>query len=276
LPFKIPIAHIHGGSVTEGAIDDCLRHALTKMAHLHFTATEAYSRRICQLGEEPWRVIVSGAPSLDNLRLMPLLTREEITNRFGIRMEEGFLLVTFHPVTLEYEHTQKQVSNLLAALEASGRPVIFTMANADTYGRLINQMLHDYLSTHHSAQMVNNLGSQGYYSVMSFAAALVGNSSSGIIEAASLKIPVVNVGIRQKGRIAPPNVITVDYQTAEIARAIATVTSKQFRDGLVGMINPYGDGRAAERIVEKLRSVVIDDHLIKQHFYDLPVTLNCN
>jgi len=271
LPFKIPVAHIHGGAITEGVIDDCLRHAITKMSHLHFTSTEEYARRVCQLGEEPWRVTVTGAPSLDNLREIPLLMREKIRERFGVRVEEGLLLVTYHPVTLEYEHTQEQVSHLLAALEASGRPVLFTMANADTYGRLINQMIRQYVVAHPSAQMVDNLGPQGYYSVMALAAAVVGNSSSGIIEAASLKKPAVNIGTRQKGRITPPNVLSVDCQEADISRGIAMVTSEEFRARLDGLVNPYGDGHAADRIVEKLRNVSLDDRLIKKRFYDLPI-----
>jgi UDP-hydrolysing UDP-N-acetyl-D-glucosamine 2-epimerase len=270
LPFKIPVAHIHGGAVTEGVFDDCLRHSITKMAHLHFAATEEYGRRICQLGEEPWRVTVSGAPSLDNIRTMRLFSREEIREAFGVMAEDGLLLVTYHPVTLEYENTEEQVSELLSALEASGRPVLFTMANADTYGRLINQMIRQYVMEHSTAQMVNNFGPQGYYSVLSLATAVVGNSSSGIIEAASFKKPAINIGSRQKGRITPANVMTVDCKKAEISRAIATAVSEEFNARLNGLVNPYGDGHAAERIVGKLKSIVIDDNLIKQHFYDLP------
>jgi len=276
LPFKIPVAHIHGGAITEGVIDDCLRHAITKMSHLHFTATEEYGRRICQLGEEPWRVTVTGAPSLDNLRKITFLKREEISERFGVRVEDGFLLVTYHPVTLEYEHTQEQVSNLLAALEKSGRPLLFTMANADTCGRLVNQMIREYVATHPLAQMVDNFGPQGYYSVMALASAVVGNSSSGIIETASLKIPAVNIGNRQKGRITPDNVINVDCQEAEISRGIATATSREFRPHLEDLVNPYGDGYAAERIVERIQNINLDDRLIKKRFYDLPITRGAN
>jgi UDP-hydrolysing UDP-N-acetyl-D-glucosamine 2-epimerase len=276
LPLKIPVAHIHGGEITEGAIDDSLRHSITKMSHLHFVAIEEYARRVRQLGEEPWRVTVCGAPALDNLRKMTFLTREEIAQRFNVRMEEGFLLVTYHPVTLEYEHTKEQVSNLLAALEASARPVLFTMTNADTHGRLINQLIRKYVETHPQAQMVDNLGSKGYLSVMSMAAAVVGNSSSGIIEAASLKTPVVNIGTRQKGRITPTNVISVGYQEAEISRGIAKAVSREFRESLNDLVNPYGDGNAAERIIERLRNVSLDDSLIKKRFCDLQLAGGIN
>jgi UDP-hydrolysing UDP-N-acetyl-D-glucosamine 2-epimerase len=270
LPANIPVAHIHGGETTQGAIDEALRHAITKMSHLHFPATERYARRIRQLGEEPWRITVAGAPALDHLRTMPLLSREEIAERFHVVVHEGLLLATYHPVTLEHEGAAEQASEWLAAVEASGRPVVFTMANADTNGRVINAMIRRYVADHPAAQMVDNLGLQGYFSVMALAAAMVGNSSSGIVEAASFKLPVVNVGPRQEGRLAAANVLHVDCRKEAILRGIAAAAAPEFRAGLCDLVNPYGDGRAAGRIVDRLRTVELDGRLIQKRFHDLP------
>lgn len=270
LPFTIPLAHIHGGEVTQGAIDEGLRHSLTKMSHLHFVATEAYAKRVQQMGEEPWRVRVSGAPALDNLRTMSLLSREELAKQQGIHIGEGFLLVTFHPVTLEHEDTERQTTDCLAALEASRRPVLFTMPNADTRGRSIRQMILQFVEKHPDSQSVETLGVQGYYSVMALAAGMVGNSSSGIIEAASFNLPVVNIGNRQRGRVMARNVICVACRRDEIAGGIAKATSAEFKNSLNDLTNPYGDGHAAERIVERLQNVRIDDCLTAKRFCDMP------
>jgi UDP-hydrolysing UDP-N-acetyl-D-glucosamine 2-epimerase len=269
VPFRIPVAHVHGGETTQGAIDESFRHSLTKMSHLHFPATEEYARRICQLGEEPWRVTVSGAPALDNLRTLSLLSREQLSQDFGLELPEGFLLATYHPATLEAGDAEEHLSCLLEALDAAGRPVLFTLANADARGRAINSMLREYAAGRAQARIVDNLGTQGYFSVMALAAAMVGNSSSGIIEAPSFKLPVVNVGSRQQGRLMAANVISVGDSAQEIAQGIAKATSKQFRAGLENLVNPYGDGRAAERIVARLRTVPIDQRLIKKRFCDL-------
>ena len=193
LPFKIPVAHIHGGESTEGAIDEGIRHSITKMSHLHFASTEFYARRIIRMGEEPWRVVVSGAPSLDNLHTVDLLTRPQISfeDRFGLHLEAPTLLVTYHPVTLEYENTETHVRELLAALAGLDFNIVFTYPNADTQGRLIINRIQEFVDMHKQAQVVENLGTQGYFSLMAHSSAMVGNSSSGIIEAASFKLPVV-------------------------------------------------------------------------------------
>ena len=270
LPAKIPLAHIHGGETTQGAIDESLRHAITKMSHLHFVAAEPYARRLRQMGEEPWRITVCGAPALDSLRSTALLSPEDFSQRFGLRLESGFLLATYHPVTLEFEDTERQVAAWLIALEASGRPLLLTMANADTNGRIINQMIRQFVAGHPSAQVVDNLGTQSYFSAMAQAAAMVGNSSSGIIEAASFKLPVVNVGLRQRGRLAAGNVLHVDCQKEAILDGIGAATSPEFRKGLNSLVNPYGDGHAAERIVERLDKVSLDDCLLQKRFCDFP------
>ncbi len=269
LPFKIPVAHIHGGEITQGAIDDALRHSITKLSHLHFVATEEYGRRVMQMGEEPWRVIVSGAPSLDNLKDIQLLSRQELEGLLGVRLDKNPLLVTYHPVTLEYERTEWQVGELLRALEVFDLPIIFTFPNADVSGRVIVQMIESFTKKYARAQLVENLGTQGYFSVMALAAAMVGNSSSGIVEAASFKLPVVNIGTRQKGRIREKNVLDVGYSRAEIHVAIAKAVSPDFRAGLKDLINPYGDGHAAERIVRKLRETKPGDELLMKGFYNM-------
>ena len=197
LPFNIPIAHIHGGEVTEGAMDDALRHSITKMSHLHFVSNDDARRRVMQLGEEAWRITVSGAPGIDNLRGAELMDKTEMGALLDFDLKSQPLLVTYHPVTLENDDVRPQVENLLAALIDSGRQMIFTMSNADTNGRFIMGMINEFTKTCADAHVVKNLGTQGYYSLMSLAGAMVGNSSSGIIEAPSFGLPVVNIGSRQ-------------------------------------------------------------------------------
>ena len=269
LPFKIPVAHIHGGESTEGAIDEAIRHSITKMSHLHFVATKVYAQRVIQMGEEPWRVVVSGAPSLDNLLKFRLLSRDELEQQYGLNLSDSFLLVTYHPVTLEYEHTEAQMRELLAALVEVNAAIIFTYPNADTCSRVIIHMIREFAAQHQRAQVVVNLGMQGYFSMMKHAAAMVGNSSSGIIEAASFKLPVVNIGNRQLGRVRGENVIDVGCDHREIYAAIEKAISPQFRASLANLANPYGDGHAAERIVNRLKHVNLNDGLLRKHFYEM-------
>ncbi len=270
LPFKIPVAHIHGGEITQGAIDDALRHSMTKLSHLHFVSTQEYARRIIQLGEEPWRVTVSGAPGLDNLRTMPLLTRDELAAKFGLQVTNApFLLVTYHPVTLEYEQAAWQTDELLAALKMFGLPVIFTMPNADTHGRIIRKKIAEFVKKRPECQAVENLGTQGYFSLMARATAMVGNSSSGIIEAASFELPVVNIGNRQKGRVRAANVIDVDYPRGSIFTGGQKALAPEFRESLRGVRNPYGDGKSAEIIVATLKQISLGEKLLVKKFHDI-------
>ncbi len=268
VPFTIPMAHIGGGELTEGAIDDSFRHSLTKLSHLHFVYTEEFARRVVQMGEEPWRVRVCGALSLDNLDHVKLLDRSELEKRFGLQLDEPFLLVTYHPVTLETDDLERQIRELLAALEASGMRVVFTMPNADAGNSAIRRGLGDFVRDQARAQVVENMGTQGYFSAMKLAAAMVGNSSSGILEAASFALPVVNIGTRQKGRPRARNVLDVGYGRQEIAAAIQRAVSQQFRESLRGMVNPYGEGKAAPAIVSVLRSVPLDSALLRKRFAD--------
>jgi UDP-hydrolysing UDP-N-acetyl-D-glucosamine 2-epimerase len=273
LPFRIPVAHIHGGELTQGAIDDALRHSITKLSHLHFVATHDYARRVIQLGEEPWRVTVSGALGLDNLNSIRLLTIQDLEVKYGLRLQEPFLLVTFHPATLKPEQTEGQMRKLLTALEEAGISVIFTMPNADTGGRIIRRMIRDFTQTHPTAQYVESLGTQGYFSLMALAAAMVGNSSSGLIEAPSFKLPVVNIGTRQDGRARAANVIDVGYTRTEIVVGIKRAIAPAFREKLQNLVNPYGSGHASEKIIEQLKGVSLDDRLITKRFYDIKFSL---
>lgn len=272
VPFRIPVAHVQGGELTQGAIDEQFRHSITKLAHLHFAATDVYGRRIVQMGEEPWRVVVSGAPAVDNLLERPPLSRDELRARFGLRLDRPTLLVTYHPVTLEFDRTEEQVEALLAALDEAGADVVVTYPNVDTRGRSILELLERWAAGREDVRLVDNLGSQAYLSLMRETAAMVGNSSSGIIEAASFELPVVNVGTRQEGRLRPRNVIDVGYGQDEIAAGILRALSSEFREGLRGLENPYGDGRAAERIVAKLKEVELGPALVVKRFRDLPLT----
>ena len=272
LPFNIPVAHIHGGEVTQGAMDDALRHSLTKLSHLHFVSTPEYARRVAQLGEEAWRITISGAPSLDNLRVLVLPTREQLEAQINFRLHPAPLLVTFHPVTLELDQTEWQITELMAALNKLDLPVVFTMPNADTRNGIVRQHIAEYVRAHTSAWSVENFGTQNYFGVMQFAAAMIGNSSSGIIEAPSFKLPVVNIGTRQTGRVRANNVIDVGYERSEIVAGVQRAITPEFREGLSERVNPYGDGRAAEHIVDGLKAVALDDHLIRKVFRDFGVT----
>jgi UDP-hydrolysing UDP-N-acetyl-D-glucosamine 2-epimerase len=269
LPFKTPIAHIHGGELTEGAIDDAIRHSITKMSHLHFVATAEYAERVLQMGEEPWRVVTTGAPGLDNLSGIQLLRRADLEERYEVDLSDPFFLVTYHPVTLEYEQTESQVEALLTALEQSGATLVFTYPNADMGSRLIIERVREFVTHYRRAYLLTNLGTQGYFSMMSYAVAMVGNSSSGIIEAASFKLPVVNMGHRQKGRIRGINVIDVDYSETDILAGIHKAISLDFRRSLSDLVNPYGDGQAAKRVVETLRCVELGNRLVTKRFHHL-------
>ena len=269
LPFAVPVAHIHGGESTEGLIDEPIRHSITKMSHIHFVSTGAYQRRVEQMGEEPWRVTVSGAPSLDNLRHVDLMSREELEQATGLVLTPSPILVTFHPVTLDYRNTGEHIQALLGALASVAAPVVFTYPNADTSGRVIIEAISEYVDRHEEARVVENLGTDAYFSLMSHASAMVGNSSSGIIEAASFQLPVVNIGNRQRGRVRGTNVIDVDADTESIAGGIRRAVRPDFRSSMDGLKNPYGDGHAAERIVERLKSIALDQSLIVKRFHDL-------
>ena len=270
LPFAIPVAHIHGGELTQGAMDDALRHSMTKLSHLHFVATHVYARRVRQLGEEPWRVVVSGSPAVDHLRTLRLLPRRDLEAHLGLTLEPPPLLVTYHPVTLEYEQTEWQIQELLEALRPVDRPLVFTAPNADTRHRTIRRAIEQLIRTRPNAVLVDAMGTQRYVSLMALAAAMVGNSSSGIIEAPSFNLPAVNIGTRQHGRLRAENVIDVGYPREEIQRGLATALAPSFRAALRGGVNPYGEGHAAEIIVQQVKEIPLDARLIQKRFVDAP------
>lgn len=269
LPFKIPVAHIHGGECTYGAIDDALRHSMTKLSHLHFVSTAQYAARVHQMGEDQWRITVSGAPSLDNLKQIDLLDKKALEDRLGFSLPPGLLLCTFHPVTLEYQDTAYHIAELLAALHASGHPVLFTLPNNDTAGKTILIAIKEYVQTHGHAYLVQNCGTQVYFSLMAYCQAMIGNSSSGIIEAASFEMPVVNIGTRQEGRFQACNVVNTGYSRAEILKGIAQVTIPGIKATFQCLVNPYGDGNAAQRILSILKKVPLDQNLIMKKFVDI-------
>lgn len=268
VPFNIPIAHIHGGELSFGAIDEVFRHAITKMAHLHFAATRDYADRIVRMGEEPWRVTVSGAPSLDAIREAQLPDRATLAQRFGIPLDRPPLLVTFHPVTRQPEQTQDQVSALLDALRQVAVPVVLTAPNADAGSNIIRAEYLRFLDEHPDCRLVENFGGLNYLAMLREASAVVGNSSSGLIETPTFKVPTVNIGDRQQGRTRAANVIDVPATANEILGGIREALDPAFRLSLAGLVNPYGDGHAAERIVEVLRSVELGPRLVAKRFYD--------
>jgi UDP-hydrolysing UDP-N-acetyl-D-glucosamine 2-epimerase len=269
LPLAIPVAHLHGGEVTLGAIDEQARHAITKLAHLHFPAAEPYARRILQMGEEPWRVHCCGAPGLDRLARLPALPRAELARRIGLPLRRPTLIVTFHPVTLEPDEAAFHSEELAAALETVAGDVVITHPGADAAHQTVIRRMESLAATRPGTRMVPALGDDCYGSLLREADVMVGNSSSGLIEAPSFGLPVVNVGIRQEGRLRAANVIDVGYGREEIAAGIRRALEPRFRESLRGLVNPYGDGRAAPRLAKVLCEVELGPRLVQKRFVDL-------
>lgn len=267
-PFNIPVAHLHGGEITEGAMDELFRHAITKMSHLHLVATRLYARRIIRMGEEPWRVTVTGAPGLDNLREIVPLGLNELEKNLGMALRPAPLLVTVHPETLRPGKEKRQTAEVLKALAAQKRPLVFTRPCADPGGEYIARAIRSFVEHHSNARCFDELGPERYASLMRVAVAMVGNSSSGIIEAASYKLPVVNIGDRQRGRLHGRNVLDTPCQAAAIERTIRRAVSPAFRATLRRLVNPYGDGHAAQRVVRVLTAVRLDEKLRMKRFHE--------
>ena len=252
---KIPIIHLHGGEVTAGATDEGLRHCITKMATLHFTATETYRKRVLQLGEADDQVFNVGAIGLDNVFQLPMLGKQELEEALSLSFQRPVLLVTFHPATLEQQSSRQQMQELLHALdEIEGVQVVFTMPNADAGGRAIIKMIEDYVAQNPAkAKSFTSLGSLRYLSLLKQAAAVVGNSSSGIIEAPAFGIPTVNIGDRQSGRTAAASVIHCATDKEAIAAALRQALEPSFRLFCKSVENPYGQGGATQKIMAVLR-----------------------
>lgn len=268
-PLKVPLAHLHGGELTQGALDDAFRHAMTKLSHLHFVATREYARRVIQMGEEPWRVTVCGALGLVNLAQVELLDRAALEARLGLGLEPAPLLVTFHPETLAAATSLEQAEELLAALAGQERPLVFSLPNADAGGVALGQRLQEFVARHPRAVLADNLGTQAYFSLMAIAAAMVGNSSSGIIEAPSFKLPVVNIGTRQDGRLRAANVIDVPCQRQDIAQGLERACSTAFRRGLDNLVSPYWRPDPVGAILGRLQTVDLGPGLLNKRFHDL-------
>lgn len=266
----IPIAHLHGGETTEGAFDESMRHSITKMAHLHFVAAEAYKRRVVQLGEHPDRVFLVGGLGVDSISRQSLLDRNALEKALDFRLAEKNLLVCFHPVTLDHGAAEQQMEELLAALEGlENTNLIFTMPNADTGGRVISSMVNRFVANHANARAYTSLGQMRYLSCMQHVDGVVGNSSSGLTEAPTFRKGTINIGDRQRGRLSAESVIDCPPERSAIAAAVQTLYSPAFREKLESVRNPYGDGGASRRIVEILETYPLQS-ILKKTFYDFP------
>ncbi len=261
LALRIPMAHIEGGELSQGAIDDAVRNALTKMSHLHFTSTDRARARVISMGEEAWRVQRAGAPSLDHLRKSSLFSREEIERRLGLDLSQPTVLIAYHPVTL-LTNTNSEADALFSALESMHQQLIFCCPNADAGSRELLERIQSLLARRGSGRFFVNLPAVDYWCLMRQVSLFMGNSSSGIMETASFKVPTINIGMRQQGRERPLNVLDASADTASILATVAKADSVAFRESLTGMENPYGDGTAAERIVQVLASLPPRERLL--------------
>jgi GDP/UDP-N,N'-diacetylbacillosamine 2-epimerase (hydrolysing) len=268
--LRIPIAHIHGGETTEGAVDEAFRHSITKMSQLHFPSCEEYRRRIIQLGENPARVFNVGALGIENIRKISLMSRAELEESIQFKLNKPFFLVTFHPVTLENATAGTQFNELLAALEQfPEHKIIFTKANADTDGHVINEKMDAYAAARPERCLaVASLGLHRYLAAMKICDAVVGNSSSGILEAPAFGVPTVNIGDRQKGRLRVKSIIDCEPNSEAIVSAIQKALDAGFRHGLRGMIHPCEQAGTSGRIVQILENAELNG-LLKKTFYDL-------
>lgn len=269
LIMRIPVAHISGGDVTEGAYDDAIRHAISKMSHLHFTSNEEARRRVIQLGEQPERVFNVGSTGIDNIRHMSLLGREALEESIGFQLGEHCMLVTFHPVTLEEETARTQFETLLQAVDETEYRLIFTKPNSDSGGADIGRMTDDYVATHSGkAACFTSLGYLRYLSALQDVDVVVGNSSSGLIEAPSFGIPTVNIGDRQKGRLRADSVLDCSPCTADIRRTLAKALSPDFRKQARQTVNPYEQPDSSRKIYEHIKACRPEELVLKR-FHDI-------
>jgi GDP/UDP-N,N'-diacetylbacillosamine 2-epimerase (hydrolysing) len=267
----IPVAHLHGGETTEGAFDEAIRHSITKMSHLHFVAAEEYRRRVIQLGERPERVFLVGGLGIDNIKRLKLLDSAELEASLDFKLGKKNLLITFHPVTLEMATAAGQMAELLAALaELHDTQLIFTLPNADTDGRGLIRMVEQFVAKHTNAHAYTSLGQLRYLSCIAHVDAVMGNSSSGLIEVPSLRKGTINIGDRQRGRLQAASVINCEPTRQSILTALERLYSVDFQASLKQICSSYGDGGASEKVVEIIKHYVIDG-IVKKAFYDLPV-----
>jgi GDP/UDP-N,N'-diacetylbacillosamine 2-epimerase (hydrolysing) len=270
LLHKIPVAHIHGGETTEGAFDEAIRHSVTKMSHLHFTSTAAHRRRVIQLGEQPDRVFNVGGLGVDAIKRIELLSREELEASLGFRFGPKNLLVTYHPVTLGERSSADEFAELLTAIDRQeDTRVIFTKPNADTDGRAIAEMIDNYVAANaERAVSFVSMGQRRFYSALPFVDAMVGNSSSGLLEAPVFRIATVNIGDRQKGRMGADSVINCEPTAEAIEAAFQHIYSSEFQEKLKTVVSPYGEGGAAAKIVRTIARTNLDG-IVRKRFYDI-------
>jgi UDP-hydrolysing UDP-N-acetyl-D-glucosamine 2-epimerase len=272
LALRIPIAHIEGGEVSEGAIDDAVRNALTKMSHIHFTATHAARERVIAMGEEEWRVHRAGAPSLDNLRRRTLFSREQVEERLTLDLRRPTVLVVYHPMTIARD-TLQEADAVFVALENLTDQILFCYPNADAGSRALIDQTKLFIARRGHGKIFTNLDSVTYLSLLRQVDLLVGNSSSGIMESASFALPTVNVGLRQQGRERARNVLDADAHPGAILEAVNTARTPEFHQSLVGMVNPYGEGFASETIVRVLTTITLSQELLMKRHSGTPVSV---
>ncbi|WP_440681201.1 UDP-N-acetylglucosamine 2-epimerase [Candidatus Pelagibacter sp. HIMB1623] len=271
---RIPIAHIHGGEATEGLIDEAIRHSITKMSHLHFTAAEEYSKRVIQLGENPSKVFKVGGMGVENIDRLTLLSKKNFEKLIDFRLNIKNILVTFHPVTLEKNTSKKQFSEILETIdELKNTNIIFTKTNSDTDGKIINSMIDEYTSKNQNKSIaITSMGQYNFLSALQYMDLIIGNSSSGLLEAPSFKIATINIGDRQKGRIKANSVIDCSPNKKSIKDAIKKAYSNKFQNLLKNVKNPYGNGYPSKKIIKTLKSISIDD-LLKKSFFNVKFSL---
>lgn len=257
IPYNIPIAHVSGGDLTEGVIDEQIRHAITKISHIHFPSNELSAKRIIQMGEEPWRVFNVGSPSIDMIKSTEFYSKREFYRLFYLDPSKRLFLVTFHPVTLETEDTEYHMRNSVEALKSFDASMIITYPNSDTGSRTIIEYFQEFGEENRNVRFIKNLGVRAYYSAMKYADAMIGNSSSGIIESATFKLPVVNIGNRQKNRLAGRNVINSTYSSRDIIKKTELSLSRPFKNSLKNLKNPYGNGNSSKKIVNILKQILL-------------------
>lgn len=270
--MRIPIAHFHGGELTEGAIDEGIRHSITKMSYLHFTSTEQYRNRVIQLGENPERVFYVGALGVENIKKINLMTKEELEKSIHFEIDENTVVVTYHPVTLENNTVEEQFLNLLKVLDRNPKiRMIFTKANADTNGRIVNELIDKYAAQNSErACAFMSLGQKRYLSALKYCRIVIGNSSSGIIEAPSFGKPIINIGDRQKGRICADSVINCGYTQQEIQQAMETALTEEFENKARNCRNPYEKENTAANIISVIKDYLLNDKIkLKKGFYDI-------
>jgi GDP/UDP-N,N'-diacetylbacillosamine 2-epimerase (hydrolysing) len=266
---RIPVAHLHGGEATEGSIDEAIRHSITKLSHLHFVAAEEYRQRVIQLGEQPDRVFLVGGLGIDNIKRLSLLDRKQLELSIDFSLKKKNLLVTFHPVTLEKSMAADQMAELLSALaELQDTGLIFTLPNADTDGRALIEMVDAFVAKHSNARAYTSLGQLRYLSCIAQVDGVVGNSSSGLIEAPYFKKATINIGDRQRGRLQASSIINCEPNKLAIRSALQKLYSAEFQMALKEVSNPYGQGGASEKIVTTVKAAMLDG-ILKKHFYDI-------